>query len=84
MPTPNAAHILVKKALHEAQKTYFHSQHQTVPIPIALGVSATKLLFDDSPEAYGHGKILGNGMVGTHTSDRIGRGFPGNESQGDT
>jgi len=26
----------------------------------------TKLLFDDSPEAHGHGKILGGGMVGTH------------------
>ena len=25
----------------------------------------TKLLFDDSPEAHGHGKILGGGMVGT-------------------
>ena len=25
----------------------------------------TKLLFDDSPEANGHGKILGGGMVGT-------------------
>jgi len=24
----------------------------------------TKLLFDDSPEAHGHGKILGGGMVG--------------------
>jgi pyruvate/2-oxoglutarate dehydrogenase complex dihydrolipoamide dehydrogenase (E3) component len=24
----------------------------------------TKLLFDDSPEAHGHAKILGGGMVG--------------------
>lgn len=32
----------------------------------------TKLLFDDSPEAYGHGKILGGGMVGTHAGDMIG------------
>ncbi len=34
----------------------------------------TKLLFDDSPEAHGHGhgKILGGGMVGTHTGDMIG------------
>jgi hypothetical protein len=24
----------------------------------------TKLLFDDSPEAHGHGKILGGGMIG--------------------
>ena len=29
----------------------------------------TKLLFDDSPEAHGHGKILGGGMVGTHAGD---------------
>ncbi len=32
----------------------------------------TKLLFDDSPEARGHGKILGGGMVGTHAGDMIG------------
>ena len=32
----------------------------------------TKLLFDDSPEAHGHGRILGGGMVGTHTGDMIG------------
>ena len=32
----------------------------------------TKLLFDDSPEAHGHGKILGGGMVGTHADDMIG------------
>jgi dihydrolipoamide dehydrogenase len=32
----------------------------------------TKLLFDDSPEAKGHGKILGGGMVGTHAGDMIG------------
>ena len=32
----------------------------------------TKLLFDDSPEAHGHGKILGGGMVGTHAGDMIG------------
>jgi dihydrolipoamide dehydrogenase len=30
----------------------------------------TKL--DDSPEAHGHGKILGGGMVGTHAGDMIG------------
>ena len=33
---------------------------------------ATKLLFDDSPEAHGHGKILGGGIVGTHAGDMIG------------
>ena len=32
----------------------------------------TKLLFDDSPEAHGHGKILGGVMVGTHSGDMIG------------
>ncbi len=32
----------------------------------------TKLLFDDSPAAHGHGKILGGGMVGTHAGDMIG------------
>ena len=32
----------------------------------------TKLLFDDSPEAHGHGKILGGGMVSTHAGDMIG------------
>ena len=37
-------------------------------------VIATKvyLPFDDSPEAHGHGKILGGGMVGTHAGDMIG------------
>ncbi|MCV2357570.1 dihydrolipoyl dehydrogenase [Paucibacter sp. TC2R-5] len=32
----------------------------------------TKLLFDDSPEAHGHGKILGGGIVGMHAGDMIG------------
>ena len=32
----------------------------------------TKLLFDDSPEAQGRGKILGGGIVGTHAGDMIG------------
>ncbi|MDP2369611.1 dihydrolipoyl dehydrogenase [Rhodoferax sp.] len=32
----------------------------------------TKLLFDDSEDAHGHGKILGGGMVGTHAGDMIG------------
>jgi dihydrolipoamide dehydrogenase len=31
----------------------------------------TKLLFDDSPEAHGHGRILGGGIVGTHAGDLI-------------
>ena len=37
-----------------------------------LDEGVTKLLFDDSPEAHGHGKILGGGMVGTHAGDMIG------------
>ena len=37
----------------------------------------TKLLFDDSPEAHGHGRILGGGIVGTHAGDMIGRDRPG-------
>jgi dihydrolipoamide dehydrogenase len=32
----------------------------------------TKLLFDDSPEAHGHGRVLGGGIVGTHAGDMIG------------
>jgi dihydrolipoamide dehydrogenase len=32
----------------------------------------TKLLFDDSEEAHGHGCILGGGIVGTHAGDMIG------------
>ncbi|WP_455556039.1 dihydrolipoyl dehydrogenase [Comamonas sp.] len=32
----------------------------------------TKLLFDDSPEAHGHGRIFGGGIVGTHAGDMIG------------
>jgi dihydrolipoamide dehydrogenase len=32
----------------------------------------TKLLFDDAPDAHGHGRILGGGMVGTHAGDMIG------------
>ena len=36
------------------------------------GEGVTKLLFDDSPEAHGHAKILGGGMVGTHAGDMIG------------
>jgi hypothetical protein len=32
----------------------------------------TKRLFDDSPEAHGHGKILGCGLVGPNAGDLIG------------
>ena len=32
----------------------------------------TKLLFDDAPEAHGHGRILGGAIVGTHAGDMIG------------
>ena len=37
-----------------------------------MQIGITKLLFDDSPEAHGHGKILGGGMVDTHAGDMIG------------
>ena len=37
-----------------------------------LDEGVTKLMFDDSDEAHGHGKILGGGMVGTHAGDMIG------------
>ncbi|MEW5885118.1 MAG: dihydrolipoyl dehydrogenase [Pseudomonadota bacterium] len=32
----------------------------------------TKLLFDDRPEAAGHGRIVGGGIVGRHAGDLIG------------
>ena len=32
----------------------------------------TKLLFDDSEQALGHGRILGGGIVGTHAGDMVG------------
>ncbi len=32
----------------------------------------TKLLYDDGPDAHGHGRILGGGIVGTHAGDMIG------------
>jgi len=32
----------------------------------------TKLLFDDSDQAHGHGRILGGGIVGTHAGDMVG------------
>jgi dihydrolipoamide dehydrogenase len=31
-----------------------------------------KLLFDDAPEAHGHGKTRGGGMVGTHAGEMNG------------
>ncbi len=43
---------------------------KTKGIKVKNGV--TKLQFDDSPEAHGHGKILGCGMVGTHAGAMIG------------
>ena len=47
--------------------------HQAAPSANGRDEGVTKLLFDDSPEARGHGKILGGGMVGTHAGDMIGR-----------
>ena len=43
------------------------------PSPTAATQGFTKLLFDDSPEAHGHGSILGGGIVGTHAGDMIRR-----------
>ena len=48
-----------------------------------LDEGVTKLLFDDSPEAYGHRKILGAGMVGTHAGDMIGEIAPAIERGAD-
>ena len=31
-----------------------------------------QLLFDDSPEAHGHGRILGGSIVGMHAGDNFG------------
>jgi dihydrolipoamide dehydrogenase len=36
------------------------------------GEGVTKLLFDASPGAHGHGRILSGGMVGNHAGDMIG------------
>jgi hypothetical protein len=49
-----------------------HRQHVGRAIANGRDEGVTKLLFDDSPEAHGHGKILGGGMVGTHAGDMIG------------
>ena len=57
--------MLAHKAVHEA-----HVAAEVIANGRDEGV--TKLLFDDSPEAHGHGKILGGGMVGTHAGDMIG------------
>jgi hypothetical protein len=35
-------------------------------LPTAATKASPNCCFDDSPEAHGHGKILGGGMVGTH------------------
>jgi dihydrolipoamide dehydrogenase len=40
-------------------------------IAIGRDEGVTKLLFDDSPEAHCHGRILGGGMVGTRAGDMI-------------
>ena len=45
---------------------------QAYVIATCCGESFTKLLFDDPPEAHGHGRILGGGMVGTHAGDMFG------------
>ena len=50
----------------------FASSASGLDIVVGRDEGVTKLLFDDSPEAHGHGKILGGGMVGTHAGDMIG------------
>ena len=47
--------------------------HQAAPSANGRDEGVTKLLFDDSPEALGHGKILGGGMVGAVP---LGSGLP--------
>jgi len=42
------------------------------PLPNGCDEGVTKLMFADSPEAHGHGTILGGGMVVTHMGDMIG------------
>lgn len=38
---------------------------------MAVNEGFTKLLFDGSPEAHGHGKILGGAIVGPNAGDLI-------------
>ena len=59
-----AKYIKVKKASS-------HGQHQAKRL-LGRDEGVTKLLFDNSPETHGRGKILGGGMVGTHAEDMIG------------
>ncbi len=71
--------VLAHKAMHEdhvaAEVIVGELQGKKELAAVAFNAhdeGVTKLLFDDSPEADGHGKILGGGMVGTHAGDMIG------------
>ena len=57
---------------HQGQKGLFPWTASGRAIANGRDEGVTKLLFDDSPEAHGHGKILGGGIVGTHAGDMIG------------
>jgi pyruvate/2-oxoglutarate dehydrogenase complex dihydrolipoamide dehydrogenase (E3) component len=76
--TPNGKKLAAEKAgVAVTDRGFINVDIQmrtNVPHIFAIGrdEGVTKLLFDDSPEAHGHGKILGGGMVGTHAGDMIG------------
>ena len=57
---------------HQGQKGPVPLERSGRAIANGRDEGVTKLLLDDSPEAHGHGKILGGGMVGTHAGDMIG------------
>ena len=57
---------------HQGEKGFFPWTASGHAIANGRDEGVTKLLFDDSPEAHGHDKILGGGMVGTHAGDMIG------------
>ena len=68
----NQGGIAAKGLATGGQLTTIRLEHVGRAIANGRDEGVTKLLFDDSPEAHGHGKILGGGMVGTHAGDMIG------------
>ena len=68
----NQGGIAAKGLATGGQLTTIRMEHVGRAIANGRDEGVTKLLFDDSPEAHGHGKILGGGMVGTHAGDMIG------------
>ena len=67
----NQGGIAAKGLATGGQLTTIRMEHVGRAIANGRDEGVTKLLFDDSPEAHGHGKILGGGMVGTHAGDMI-------------